>query len=126
MSRVTYAWRDGKMVEIANDEVRRLEQKAKAGVTIITDDLPAPIQSPINGKMFTSRSAYNRHVEGNGFVYKADCPKGTKPKQIKSTPEDYRQAVAEAIEMCRSGNSGLSEYERHVCKEYDRRIKNHG
>lgn len=116
-----YVFRDGKFTEI-NGEVAN--SKAPAVHQDTMDGVEHPAEP---GKLIESKSQYRAITKKHGLEEIGNEKVGRiQPKYDRVSEQDYIDDVKKAINDCRWGNSGLSEYERHRCKEMDRRRNNHG
>ena len=75
MSRKTYIWENGELVE-------KIKSR-KSDHHYVQDDIK-PYQSMINGQMITSRSQHRRHLKANGCIEIGNEKMENKPRTFKS------------------------------------------
>lgn len=75
MSRKSYIWQDGKLVEKIKAPVSRMHY--------VQEDIH-PYQSMINGQMITSRSQHKRHLKANRCIEVGNEKMESKPREYKS------------------------------------------
>jgi hypothetical protein len=75
MSRKTYIWENGELVE--KIKLRKSDHH------YVQDDIK-PYQSMINGQMITSRSQHRRHLKANGCIEVGNEKMENKPRTFKS------------------------------------------
>lgn len=96
MARAVFAFRDGKLVEIYNDDA----PKEPSSAYIQQDTLDRPLRNPVDGKLYDSKSAYLRslpdgyRVIGNEKLSK--LPRNT-PEKITEAKIMDAQLRAESI-----------------------------
>jgi hypothetical protein len=89
MSRTTYVWRDGRLIE------KHLAAPISSGPNIISDTM-APIRSMADGKLYDSKSAYYGSVKAAGCEIVGNDPSSRAPKrdfQPVITGHDVKQAI---------------------------------
>lgn len=90
-----------------------------------------PFQSMVDGKMFSSKSAYRRHLKAHGYVETGNEETARKPSvaeaqaQAKAEHEQRVEHIKLATELCRNNMSPLSEYDQSRCRIINRNLKNH-
>lgn len=94
----------------------------------VIEDTMEPLKHMGSGKIFDSKRAFRAETKRLGYEETGGEPAASKePANMRGCSEqDYIDAVKKAINDCRWGNSGLSEYEREKCKRIDRQRNNHG
>jgi hypothetical protein len=96
----------------------RSEQVAPA---IILDDI-APTMNHADGKIYTSKSKLQQAYKNSGMRIKEP---GT--KYVKKSPfgkeDQIHEAVQQARTMVRDGTAPLSEWDKHICKLENERLK---
>lgn len=111
-------FKDAKEVFVSKDNKSAyVHQDTMDALTHPCDPFGAPIDS---------KSRFRAITKANGCEEVGNERVKTEPKMKGMTEADYVDSVRKAINDCRYGNSGLTEYERYKCKEIDRRRNNHG
>jgi len=108
--------------------IERRERKAPA---FIPDDIaPVVTQADDSGQVFTSRSAYERHLREKGFTVKEKGMFDKLPPDpaARISPKEIREAAEKAYYDAKYGRVPQTEKEKEVClreertwKEYKRR-----
>lgn len=117
-----FVYRNGKFINIAD------YKETKRQVHAVHQDTMDGIEHPAEpGKLIESRSQFRAITKKHGLEEIGNEKlKPREPVRKESSEEDYINAVKKAINDCRWGNSGLSEYEREKCRRIDRLRNNHG
>lgn len=95
---------------------------------VIEDTILGGLKHMGSGKYFDSKAEFRKETKRLGYEETGGEPAASKDhaSNANSSEQDYVDAVKKAINDCRYGNSGLSEYEREKCKRIDRQRNNHG
>lgn len=107
----------GKVLEVVRDKSAAVHQDSMDPITHPCDPFGAPIDS---------KSKFRQITKANGCEEVGNDRNLRTPVMKEVSEQDYVDSVRKAINDCRYGNSGLSEYERHRCREIDRRRRNYG
>ncbi len=116
-----YVFRDGKFQEVGADF--RETKRAHA----VHQDSMDPIEHPAEpGKKIDSKSRFRAITKKHGLEEMGNDRVKLEPVRKGMSEADYVDAVKKAINDCRYGNSGLTEFEREKCRRIDRLRNNHG
>lgn len=123
-SRGFFVCRDGEFIEAGG--IPKVSARGQSAA-VIQDTMDA-ITHPCDpfGAPIDSKSRFRQITKANGCEEVGNERIKTEPRLKGMSEADYVDSVRKAINDCRYGNSGLSEYERHRCREIDRRRNNHG
>ena len=115
-----YQWRDGKFVEVVPSGPR--EPVAPA---IIMDTM-TPCYHPATDQYVDSKSRFKQITKACGYEDRtgASAVADNRPKFNRMTEDDFIADVKIAREQLQSGTAPLTEYDKHVCKQIDERLKN--
>lgn len=112
-----FKWDDERKCLVKVDKAPRIQTHA-----VHCDEMP-PMQSMVDGSLWTSKAAYRAHLRrhgkievGNetGFQYRPD------PRDEEREEEQIRETCAQAYYDLRDGNAELDELDRERCKAIDR------
>lgn len=122
-SRGFYVFRNGEFLSGADLILKQRNESA-----FVIQDTMDPTIHPCDpfGAPIESKSQFRAITKANGCEEVGNDRNKTRPEPKGMSEADYVDAVRKAINDCRYGESGLSEYERHRCREIDRRRNNHG
>lgn len=93
---------------------RTPEKKSYKAIHTVIEDSMAPHISDVDGEtVFTSKSAYKKHVEANGFRITGKVPEVKAKEPYKSDYNELRRDAERAINENKWGSAPLTEKERH-------------
>ena len=118
--RGVFVFREGKCERYSR---KRVEQKTPY---IISDEMQRTLH-PSDGKTIVdSKSKFKRIARAHGHDIRtgADKVADNKPKFKESETQHYERDVKIAWEMVQSGTAPLTDYDKHICKEINERLKN--
>lgn len=89
---------------------------------VVTDEM-APTLSHADGKYYTSKSKLRREYKRLGVVETGGRPKWKPPTKLKSDINGIRDSVAKALNDARYGMAPLTEREKELCKQENRKFQ---
>lgn len=93
------------------------------GPMIVTDEMPWT-QHPCNGKFYNSKSAFRAVTKANGMV-EIGNDKIERKRDLNKEREERRTEIKDAVEKARNdlifNQAPLTEEERQLCREEDKR-----
>lgn len=90
-----------------------------------------PFQSMVDGKYFSSKSAYRRHLKAHGYIESGNESTAHTPsaheRQAKEKADQAQRIehIQRATELVKNNMSPLSEYDRSRCKIINRNLENY-
>lgn len=92
---------------------------------IQVDSMPLT-SHPANGQPVESKSQFKRIMKAHGYEDRtgAKAVADNKPRLKQVSDDDYVKEVKIAREQVQAGTAPLTEYDKQVCKEMNRRLKN--
>ena len=94
---------------------------------VMTDEME-PLESMVDGSMWTSKHRYREHLRANGMIEKGN-DKGEYKRQHFTETDAYQRNLRRVAEeqwyAVRDGMAALSEYDRERCKQIDHNLENY-
>lgn len=88
--------------------------------TIITDEM-LPTESPLTGKIFTSKRRLLDHYKAHGYICTwGEQPKGPERPTEAQVEAELRDDIEKAMHMVKNNAAPLTEKEKELCKEEER------
>lgn len=120
MSRNWYKMVDGELVDISEERLK----PNLSDLHYVQDDTMEPTESMATdgGAIFTSKSAYKRHLREHGYEITggAHLTGNTKPKPYKADREKIKETLLETERKLKWGMIPADEKENETCQQQER------
>ena len=99
----------------------RPERKQVLAPAVVPDEMaPVETMADASGRVFTSRSAYKRHLKERGFEVTGGDHLTGKPPETRSNYDEIREDATRIANQIKYGDYPFSEKDKELCRREQR------